>query len=58
MTDANYYNISAAMQQKVTILNKRDEKLVGLLHDTGSAELVVLCHGFRSTKVSHVFSFG
>ncbi|KAL8035913.1 hypothetical protein ABFS82_12G122600 [Erythranthe guttata] len=38
------------MQQKVTILNKRDEKLVGVLHDTASQKLVVLCHGFRSTK--------
>lgn len=38
------------MQQKVTILNKRGEKLVGILHDAGSPELVVLCHGFQSTK--------
>ncbi|XP_042044882.1 putative non-heme chloroperoxidase [Salvia splendens] len=38
------------MQQKVTIPNKHGKKLVGLLHDTGSPQLVVLCHGFRSTK--------
>lgn len=37
-------------QQKVTILNKYGEKLVGLLHETGSKEIVMLCHGFRSTK--------
>ncbi|KAI3447143.1 hypothetical protein Pfo_003808 [Paulownia fortunei] len=40
----------AAMQQKITIPNKRGEKLVGVLHETGSAKLVVLCHGFRSSK--------
>lgn len=38
------------MQQKVTIPNKRGEKLVGVLHDTGSRNIVVLCHGFRSSK--------
>eukprot|EP00257_Ricinus_communis_P014149 XP_015571753.1 uncharacterized protein LOC8272558 [Ricinus communis] len=37
-------------QQKVIIPNKHGEKIVGLLHDTGSKEIVVLCHGFRSTK--------
>ncbi|KAF2302715.1 hypothetical protein GH714_001388 [Hevea brasiliensis] len=37
-------------QEKVIIPNKHGEKLVGLLHDTGSKEIVVLCHGFRSTK--------
>ncbi|KAB5514201.1 hypothetical protein DKX38_028107 [Salix brachista] len=36
--------------QKVIISNKHGEKLVGLLHDTGSNEIVILCHGFRSTK--------
>ncbi|KAJ6862824.1 hypothetical protein NC652_039630 [Populus alba x Populus x berolinensis] len=37
-------------QQRVIISNKHGEKLVGLLHDTGSNEIVILCHGFRSTK--------
>ncbi|KAG2241187.1 hypothetical protein Bca52824_096829, partial [Brassica carinata] len=27
-----------------------NEKLVGLLHETGSREVVVLCHGFKSDK--------
>ncbi|GLU10057.1 hypothetical protein SLE2022_268850 [Rubroshorea leprosula] len=36
--------------QKVIIPNKHGEKLVGLLHDTGSKEIVVLCHGFRDSK--------
>ncbi|XVE54070.1 hypothetical protein DITRI_Ditri03aG0052500 [Diplodiscus trichospermus] len=37
-------------QQRVIIPNKHGERLVGLLHETGSKEIVVLCHGFRSTK--------
>lgn len=36
--------------QKTIILNDHGEQLVGLLHDTGSKEVVVLCHGFRSSK--------
>lgn len=36
--------------QKMIVLNNHSEKLVGLLHDTGSKEVVVLCHGFQSTK--------
>ncbi|KAL9250645.1 hypothetical protein AKJ16_DCAP00958 [Drosera capensis] len=36
--------------QKVFVSNKRGERLAGLLHDTGSKEVVVLCHGFRSNK--------
>ncbi|XVE54072.1 hypothetical protein DITRI_Ditri03aG0052600 [Diplodiscus trichospermus] len=37
-------------QQRVIIPNKQGEKLVGLLHETGSKEIVILCHGFRSSK--------
>ncbi|PPD82379.1 hypothetical protein GOBAR_DD20695 [Gossypium barbadense] len=37
-------------QQRVIIPNKHGDKLVGLLHETGSKEIVILCHGFRSTK--------
>ncbi|XP_042002298.1 uncharacterized protein LOC121751590 isoform X3 [Salvia splendens] len=40
----------AAMQQKLSFPNKHGEKLVGILHDTGSSHLVILCHGFRSSK--------
>ncbi|CAN4103747.1 unnamed protein product [Withania somnifera] len=39
-----------AVQNKITVLNQHNEKLVGVLHDTGSMEIVVLCHGFRSSK--------
>ncbi|KAF3439615.1 hypothetical protein FNV43_RR17893 [Rhamnella rubrinervis] len=41
-------------QQKVVIPNKYGEKLVGLLHETGSLEIVILCHGFRSSKEHRV----
>lgn len=42
---------SVVQQQRVVIPNKHGEKLVGLLHETGSSEIVILCHGFRSSKV-------
>ncbi|KAL3532629.1 hypothetical protein ACH5RR_006150 [Cinchona calisaya] len=37
-------------QQRITLQNKHSEKLVGVLHENGSADVVVLCHGFRSSK--------
>ncbi|KAF8388806.1 hypothetical protein HHK36_025486 [Tetracentron sinense] len=37
-------------QQRIIIQNNYGEKLVGVLHETGSTEFVILCHGFRSTK--------
>ncbi|KAK3210471.1 hypothetical protein Dsin_015177 [Dipteronia sinensis] len=37
-------------KHKVIIPNKYGEKLMGVLNDTGSTEIVILCHGFRSTK--------
>lgn len=36
--------------QKIIIPNNNGEKLVGKLHETGSMELVIICHGFRSSK--------
>ena len=45
------HHFSVTQPQKTIILNGHGEKLVGLLHDTGSREVVVLCHGFRSSKV-------
>ncbi|KAI4335288.1 hypothetical protein L6164_013949 [Bauhinia variegata] len=41
---------SAVQQQKVIIPNKHGEKLVGILHESGTKEIVILCHGFRSSK--------
>lgn len=38
-------------QRRVVVENKHGEKLVGILHETGSKELVVVCHGIHSSKV-------
>ncbi|KAI3714558.1 hypothetical protein L6452_21514 [Arctium lappa] len=40
-------------QQRIVIRNNHGEKLVGLLHESGSTEIVILCHGFQSTKDSN-----
>lgn len=40
----------SAVQEKTTILNPVGEKLAGILHDTGSQELVIICHGLNSSK--------
>ncbi|KAH7851403.1 hypothetical protein Vadar_011113 [Vaccinium darrowii] len=37
-------------QHKIIIPNNGGEKLVGTLHETGSVEIVILCHGFPSSK--------
>ncbi|CAI0387922.1 unnamed protein product [Linum tenue] len=42
--------LAVVPQNRVIIPNKHGEKLVGLLHDSGSKEIVVLCHGFQSSK--------
>ncbi|CAA2992169.1 Hypothetical predicted protein [Olea europaea subsp. europaea] len=34
----------------MVILNKHNERLVGVFHETESTEIVVLCHGFQSSK--------
>ncbi|KAL6220986.1 hypothetical protein ACLB2K_008739 [Fragaria x ananassa] len=39
-----------SQKQKVLVTNKHGEKLVGLLHETGSREIVILCHGARASK--------
>ncbi|RLN22979.1 hypothetical protein C2845_PM07G13460 [Panicum miliaceum] len=39
-----------ASEERVEITNKHGERLVGLLHNTGSNKIVVLCHGFIATK--------
>ncbi|XP_020877226.1 uncharacterized protein LOC9307575 isoform X2 [Arabidopsis lyrata subsp. lyrata] len=41
---------SEIQQRRLVIENSHGEKLVGVLHDTGSIETVVICHGFRSSK--------
>ncbi|KAL2945220.1 hypothetical protein RDABS01_022931 [Bienertia sinuspersici] len=39
-----------ANEQKITVVNNHSEKLYGLLHDTGSKEVVIVCHGFTGGK--------
>ncbi|KAK4412621.1 hypothetical protein Salat_2909200 [Sesamum alatum] len=41
---------SVVEQKRLLIENSHGEKLVGILHETGSSELVIICHGFRSSK--------
>ncbi|CAI9110718.1 OLC1v1010787C1 [Oldenlandia corymbosa var. corymbosa] len=43
-------NNTVTRQQKITLQNRHGEKLVGAFHDTGSVDVVILCHGFRSSK--------
>ncbi|KAI9123005.1 hypothetical protein K1719_005894 [Acacia pycnantha] len=42
-------NLSAP-QKKVVITNKHGEKLVGILHESGTTDIIILCHGFQSSK--------
>ena len=44
--------LTVICEQRVLIPNEHGEKLVGLLHQTSSKKLVILCHGFRATKAS------
>ncbi|KAL9227242.1 hypothetical protein vseg_002959 [Gypsophila vaccaria] len=37
-------------ERKVVITNSHGEKLVGLLHETGSKDLIIICHGIKSSK--------
>ncbi|KAK1314597.1 hypothetical protein QJS10_CPA06g01062 [Acorus calamus] len=46
---------SVIPQNRIVIKNKFGENLVGVFHETGSKELVILCHGFRSTKEFYTF---
>ncbi|KAK4265649.1 hypothetical protein QN277_026673 [Acacia crassicarpa] len=44
----------AFQQQKVIILNKQGNKLVGILHDSGTSEIVILCHGLGASKEDNI----
>jgi hypothetical protein len=50
--DNLYIWLAVTFQQRVIISNNHGEKLVGLLHQTSSKKLAILCHGFRATKAS------
>ncbi|KAG4931487.1 hypothetical protein JHK82_048595 [Glycine max] len=40
----------AESERKVTIRNNHGENLVGILHNAASISLVIVCHGFQSSK--------
>ncbi|KAL4333046.1 hypothetical protein GQ457_07G038900 [Hibiscus cannabinus] len=37
-------------EQRILIRNSHGENLVGILHETGFKDLVIVCHGFQSKK--------
>ncbi|KAI3919564.1 hypothetical protein MKX01_018387 [Papaver californicum] len=41
-------------QERVIVKNMYGENLVGVLHETGSTRIVILCHGFQSSKDSRI----
>lgn len=43
---------STVDEQRIVVRNSHGENLVGLLSETGSKVLVIICHGFQSKKVS------
>ncbi|XP_010262103.1 PREDICTED: uncharacterized protein LOC104600705 isoform X2 [Nelumbo nucifera] len=45
-----------SQKQRIIIQNNYGQKLVGVLHETGSVELVILCHGFRCSKESSIIT--
>ncbi|XP_062210218.1 uncharacterized protein LOC133911815 isoform X2 [Phragmites australis] len=49
---SSFSDSSDVSQEKIEIRNRYGEKLVGVLHEAGSKDIVVLCHGFRSSKES------
>ncbi|XVF35330.1 hypothetical protein REPUB_Repub18cG0136300 [Reevesia pubescens] len=42
--------MASVEQQRIVIRNSPGENLVGILHETGSKDLVIICHGFQSKK--------
>lgn len=44
-------------KRRVTIQNYHGENLVGILHDSASTSLVIVCHGFQSSKVFGLRNF-
>ncbi|KAL6534015.1 hypothetical protein OROHE_013848 [Orobanche hederae] len=46
------YKSKVVEHKRISIQNRHGENLVGILHETGSRELVIICHGFRSSKHS------
>ncbi|KAK3188773.1 hypothetical protein Dsin_028334 [Dipteronia sinensis] len=44
------YHYRLVERNRVVINNYNGEKLVGILHETGSKDVVIECHGFQSWK--------
>ncbi|XVF48675.1 hypothetical protein PTKIN_Ptkin03bG0209000 [Pterospermum kingtungense] len=42
--------MTSVEQLRIVIRNSHGENLVGILHETGSKDLVIICHGFQSKK--------
>ncbi|KAI3946359.1 hypothetical protein MKW98_010483 [Papaver atlanticum] len=49
-----FHVCSVIEQQRIIIKNKYGESLVGVLHETGSTQVIILCHGFSSNKESYI----
>ncbi|KAJ4733034.1 alpha/beta-Hydrolases superfamily protein [Rhynchospora pubera] len=43
-------SLKAICKRRIVIQNKHGEKLVGVLHQVQSKNLMILCHGFQATK--------
>ncbi|QCD99895.1 calcium-dependent protein kinase [Vigna unguiculata] len=41
-------------RQKVIMTKKNASKLVGILHESGTSKIVILCHGLRPTKEDNI----
>ena len=41
--------------KRVIIQNKYKENRVGILHETGSKEVIIVCHGYRSCNIGHLW---
>ncbi|PWA71688.1 alpha/beta-Hydrolases superfamily protein [Artemisia annua] len=50
LEDCNPNSAGQIHHKRVIIQNKYKENLVGILHETDSKEVVIVCHGFRSCK--------
>lgn len=50
LEDCNPNSAGQIHHKRVIIQNKYKENLVGILHETGSKEVVIVCHGYRSCK--------
>lgn len=48
--DCSLHSAVQIHHKRVIIQNNCKEKLVGILHETGSKEVVIVCHGYRSCK--------